>query len=172
GGIDTRPEPAGHAGYFLWGHLPEPYTLYRGIRSLPAGSWMRVRENGLETGKFWDWGNTLRQAEPAGQAADLRELVGGSVRAHLVSDVPVGVFLSAGIDSNVLAAHAAEAGGKLRSLTLSFTEYAGTERDEGPLAAESARRLGLDHTDVRIERSRPTTAPMSTSSAGRRIGRE
>ena len=73
-------------------------------------------------------------------------------RAHLVSDVPVGVFLSAGIDSNVLAAHAAQAGGKLRSLTLSFAEYAGTERDEGPLAAESARRLGLEHTDVRIER--------------------
>lgn len=152
GGIDTRPEPAGHAGYFLWGHVPEPYTLYRGIRSLPAGSWMRVRENGQETGKFWDWGNTLRQAGLVGQAADLRGTVGDSVRAHLVSDVPVGVFLSAGIDSNVLAAHAAKAGGKLRSLTLSFAEYAGTERDEGPLAAESARRLGLDHTDVRIER--------------------
>jgi asparagine synthase (glutamine-hydrolysing) len=152
GGIDTRPEPAGQAGYFLWGHVPEPYTLYRGIRSLPAGSWMRVRENGLETGRFWDWGNTLRQAGLAGQAADLRDAVGDSVRAHLVSDVPVGVFLSAGIDSNVLAAHAAEAGGKLRSLTLSFAEYAGTERDEGPLAAESARRLGLEHTDVRIER--------------------
>ena len=152
GGIDTQPEPAGHAGYFLWGHVPEPYTLYRGIRSLPAGSWMRVRENGLETGRFWDWGNTLRQTEPAGQVAELRGPVGDSVRAHLVSDVPVGVFLSAGIDSNVLAAHAAEAGGKLRSLTLSFAEYAGTERDEGPLAAESARRLGLEHTDVRIER--------------------
>jgi asparagine synthase (glutamine-hydrolysing) len=107
GGIDTRPEPAGQAGYFLWGHVPEPYTLYRGIRSLPAGSWMRVRENGLETGRFWDWGNTLRQAGLAGQAADLRDAVGDSVRAHLVSDVPVGVFLSAGIDSNVLAAHAA-----------------------------------------------------------------
>jgi len=152
GGIDTRPEPAGHAGYFLWGYVPEPYTLYRGIRSLPAGSWMIVRENGLETGKFWDWGTILREAGKSDSRDDLRTWVGDSVRAHLVSDVPVGVFLSAGIDSNVLAAHAARAGGRLRSLTLSFAEYAGTERDEGPLAADSARRLGLEHTDVRIER--------------------
>ena len=152
GGIDTQPEPAGHAGYFLWGYVPEPYTLYRGIRPLPAGSWMIIRESGLETGKFWDWGKTLRGAVKSGSRADLHTQVSDSVRAHLVSDVPVGVFLSAGIDSNVLAAHAARAGGRLRSLTLSFAEYAGTERDEAPLAAESARQLGLEHTDVRIER--------------------
>jgi len=152
GGIDTRPEPAGHAGYFLWGHLPEPYTLYRGIRALPAGSWMILRENGLETGRFWDWGDTLRQVQIGGRQGDLRSLIGDSVRDHLVSDVPVGVFLSAGIDSNVLAAHAAEAGGRLRSLTLSFAEYAGTDRDEAPLAERSARQLGLEHQTIRIER--------------------
>ena len=152
GGIDIQPEPAGHAGYFLWGYVPEPYTLYRGIRSLPAGSWMIVRENGLETGRYWNWGSVLREAEGDTRRTDLRSLIGDSVRAHLVSDVPVGIFLSAGIDSNVLAAHAAEAGGRLRSLTLSFSEYVGTERDEAPLAEKSARQLGLEHQTIRIER--------------------
>jgi len=113
---------------------------------------MIVRENGLETGRYWNWGSVLREAEGDTRRTDLRSLIGDSVRAHLVSDVPVGIFLSAGIDSNVLAAHAAEAGGRLRSLTLSFSEYDGTERDEAPLAERSARQLGLEHQTIRIER--------------------
>lgn len=46
-GVDTRPEPAGHVGFHLWGHVPEPYTLYKGIRALPAGSALWVDTTGL-----------------------------------------------------------------------------------------------------------------------------
>jgi asparagine synthase (glutamine-hydrolysing) len=82
----------------------------------------------------------------------LRPLMLDSVRHHLVSDVPVGVFLSAGIDSNVIAALAAECGGMLRTVTLAFNEYAGTPDDEAPLAEAAAKILRSNHVTVRIGR--------------------
>src|SRR5262249_13198944 len=66
--------------------------------------------------------------------------------------VPVGIFLSAGIDSSVIAALAAELGSQLRTITLAFDEYAGTPDDEAPVAEETARSLGSDHITVRINR--------------------
>ena len=75
-----------------------------------------------------------------------------SVQHHLVADVPVGVFLSAGIDSSVIAALAAELGTQLRTVTLAFDEYAGTPDDEAPLAEATAKLLRSDHATVRIGR--------------------
>ena len=83
---------------------------------------------------------------------ELRELVLDSVRHHMVADVPVGVFLSAGVDSNVIAGLAAELGTKLNTVTLAFDEYAGTPDDEAPLAEAAARILRSDHVTVRIGR--------------------
>jgi asparagine synthase (glutamine-hydrolysing) len=68
GGLDTRPEPAGHAGFFLWGYLPEPYTLYRGIRSLAPGALLVVEAQGHpRIREFCSIVEELRQAEAAGE---------------------------------------------------------------------------------------------------------
>jgi asparagine synthase (glutamine-hydrolysing) len=143
GGVDTAPEPAGHAGFFLWGYVPEPYTLYRGIRMLPGGTTLWVDGDGPgQPQPYTPVLDVLREAareparvDPGERAERLREAVAGSVRAHLVADVPVGVFLSAGIDSATLVGLASEVeGSALNTLTLAFSEYRGTERDEGPLA--------------------------------------
>jgi asparagine synthase (glutamine-hydrolysing) len=88
---------------------------------------------------------------PLGQA-ELRSATVDSVRHHLVSDVPVGVFLSAGIDSNVITALAADINPKLQTITLAFEEYAGSQNDEAPVAEAAARRLGTHHTTFRIGR--------------------
>ena len=156
GGVDTAPEPAGHAGFFLWGHVPEPYTLYRGVRALPAGSTLWADAGGVgEPRVYASVVETLREAarapadlSPAEGAERLREALRDSVRAHLVADVPVGVFLSAGIDSATLVGLAAEVeGSALNTVTLAFREYAGTERDETPLAeAVAARYATRQHT--------------------------
>lgn len=170
GGVDTAPEPAGHAGYFLWGHVPEPYTMYRGIRQVPAGCSLTVREGGaVRVERFADVGEALAGAlaegrrERAGAAeweagggaggstTRLRQALLDAVRVHLIADVPVGVFLSAGVDSASVAALAAEAGGCLESLTLGFAQYRGTPSDETVLAAEVARRYGLRHRTVWVE---------------------
>ena len=77
---------------------------------------------------------------------------GDSIEHHLVADVPVGIFLSAGIDSSVIAALAAELGTQLRTVTLAFDEYAGTPDDEAPLAEATAKLLKSDHATMRIGR--------------------
>ena len=154
--VDRRPEPAGHAGFLLWGSVPEPYTLYRGVRALPSGHWLRVADGVVGMPQCFDSPlQGLRRVPRAGadaQAQSLQqvaEAVRGSVAAHMVADVPVGVFLSAGLDSTMLAACAARVG-ELRTLTLGFAEYAGTPLDEAALAGEVALRLNADHRLQRV----------------------
>jgi asparagine synthase (glutamine-hydrolysing) len=152
--LDLAPDPAGRAGFLLWGFVPEPFTLYRRIQALPAGCWMTVDANGAGLPKkFFDLAAEYRQAEERAAGMDAKaamERLGGvladSVAHHMVADVPVSVFLSSGIDSSAIAALAARgAGSDLRCVTLGFEEYRGGPNDETPLAAETARRLGARH---------------------------
>jgi asparagine synthase (glutamine-hydrolysing) len=141
---DTR---AGHAGFFLWGHVPDPHTLYRGIRALPAGASMWVAEKGASAPRrFFDLCAAL--ASPAANAPTLREAVVDTVAHHMVADVPVGVFLSAGIDSTTLAGIAAEKNAaRLDTVTLGFDDFRGTENDETALAEAFAKARGTrQHT--------------------------
>jgi asparagine synthase (glutamine-hydrolysing) len=149
GGLPTDLDPAGLGGFLLWGSVPEPFTIRRAIRALPAGSHLIV-ENGRA-------GEPVSHHSPGvggcGDAAAVADAVADSVRAHLVSDVPVGVFLSAGIDSNLIAFLASrEAPGRLTSLTITFREFEGTPLDEGTLAASLARRYGMRHVERKVGR--------------------
>jgi asparagine synthase (glutamine-hydrolysing) len=152
GAIDTTPDPAGHAGFFLWGSVPEPFTLHAAIRALPAGSTLWVSRAGERVERrYFDLAAVLRAAEdcgtpPADAPEALRAALADSVRHHLVADVPVGVFLSAGLDSTTLAGLAAEeATTSLRTLTLGFREFEGSDKDETVLAAEAATLYGTRH---------------------------
>lgn len=153
GGADAAPEPAGYVGFLLWGHVPEPFTFYRGIRALPAGTTVEIGAGGARTSeRFFDVGDALREAEHLGTgpaadaAAQVRTAVSDSVRQHLTSDVPVAIFLSAGIDSSALASLACrQPSPGLKAITLGFHEFKGTKADEVPLAREVAMRLGLPH---------------------------
>jgi len=156
GQVDTRPEPAGHAGFLLWGSVPEPYTLYRGIRALLPGHWMMVADGKVgQPACFNNPSQSLRQTQSAGPEAmeatlhKVAAAVRESVAAHMVADVPVGVFLSAGLDSTMLAACAASLG-TLRTLTLGFEEYKDSVYDEAALAGGVAHSLGAQHTLHRI----------------------
>ena len=65
GRIDTAPEPAGHVGFFLWGNVPDPFTLYHGIRALPAGATMWIdRQRSHPVRPFFDAAKILAEAEP------------------------------------------------------------------------------------------------------------
>jgi asparagine synthase (glutamine-hydrolysing) len=153
--IDTRRDAAALTGFYLWGHVPEPFSWWAGIHMLPAGHVQRIRAGHVPAAPkaFARVEETYlnRPARPLAHG-ELRRLLLDSVRDHMVSDVPVGVFLSAGIDSNVIAALAAELGTQLRTVTLAFDEYVGTRNDEAPLAEAAAKVLGSDHVTVRIGR--------------------
>ena len=154
--VDKRPEPAGHAGFLLWGSVPEPYTLFRGIRSLPPGHWIKVQHGKASDPVCFDspllaLRNTpcAKPGEEASALDAMAQAVRDSVLAHMVADVPVGVFLSAGLDSTMLAACAAHHG-ELHTITLGFDEYANTQQDEAALAGEVAACLNAKHALRRV----------------------
>ena len=153
--VDTRRDTAGLVGFYLWGHVPEPFSWWAGIRMFPPGHVQRIRAGATPSAPsaFAFVPNAFASRPPRPlDSGELREVLLDSVRHHLVADVPVGVFLSAGVDSNIIAALAAELDAKLKTVTLAFDEYAGSPEDEAPLAEAAARVLRTDHVTVRIRR--------------------
>ena len=159
--IDTTPQPAGHVGFFLWGYVPEPFTLYKGIRALPAGSTLWIDEEGRHvlniffniSDEFARAGDLALEITHEEVQQQLRAALKDSVQYHLIADVPVGVFLSSGLDSTTLAGLAAEVGSDvLRTITLGFNEYQGTENDETPLAEKVAERYDTLHQTKWVSR--------------------
>ena len=159
GAISSAPEPAGLVGFLLWGHVPEPYTFHKGVRALPAGSTLWIDATGRrETKAYFNLSQEIagalessRRIPPEQAHAELRAALLESVRYHLVADVPVGVFLSAGLDSATLTSLAKEVGkGDLHTVTLGFGEFEGTDSDETPLAELVAQQCGAVHSTFRV----------------------
>lgn len=157
GRISRDPEPAGIVGFQLFGSVPEPFTLYREVRALPAGHLQWVDGTGPREPKpFANLAAILAAGalNPA-PAVELPERVRvaalDSVRAHLVADVEVGAFLSAGVDSGALLGLMRDAGQReIRAITLAFEEFRDTDEDEAPLAARVAKRYGARHIVRRV----------------------
>jgi asparagine synthase (glutamine-hydrolysing) len=159
--VDLREEAAGHVGFFVWGSVPEPYTLYRGIRCLPSGSWMRVTREGATSPKVF--ASPVEEAvgfdpgsmpQSQGEAdARLHDALKETLRMHEIADVPVAIFLSAGIDSGMIAALAKEAGNEVETLTLGFDRLRNTEYDETAAAARVADHYGLNHESRYVDQS-------------------
>jgi asparagine synthase (glutamine-hydrolysing) len=157
GAVSRDPEPAGVVGFYLFGSVPEPFTLYRDIRALPPGHTQWVDAAGPREPKpFANLAAILaRGVITSAPAAELNERVRAavkdSVRAHLLADVEVGVFLSAGADSGALLGLMRDAGQhNIRAITLAFDEFRGTHEDEAPLAARVAQLYGADHLVRRV----------------------
>ena len=157
GNISRDPEPAGIVGFHLWGSVPEPFTLYRDIRALPAGHLQWVDKTGpREPTAYANIAAVFRAGAdaPADKSmvnALISAATADSVRAHLFADVEVGLFLSSGVDSGALLGLMKDAGQeRIRAITLTFDEFTGTADDEAPLAAEIARHYGAEHVVRRV----------------------
>lgn len=150
--VEPRLDVDGLEGYLTFGSVQEPQTLFEGVRSLPPGSTLtlRARTDGsweppvIE--EYWDAATFARA--PGDGKADLLPLLRDAVASQLVSDVPLGAFLSGGIDSSALASLAASVQrGELRTVTLAFDDPA---LDESKRAEAIARSVGASHTTVAI----------------------
>ncbi len=159
--VATDPDPAGHTGFFRWGSVPEPFTLYRAIRALPAGGWAEWTSHGtLREGRYHSLREEVLAAQTAAvpiaaaEARDrLRAALHSTMAAHFVSDVPVGVFLSGGLDSAMMLGLAAEAGHTgVTAVTLAYDEFTGTAHDEAAPARETAQHFGARHHVERLSR--------------------
>ena len=140
------------ARFLEWGSVPSPLTTVKDVRALPPGHILKISSRGARVERYWDLDGAVEAARRAapGAAADAvvatRERLEESVRLHLVSDVPLGVFLSGGIDSSALAALAAEGRPQpLTTLSVAFEERA---LSEAAYARRMAARVGADHHEV------------------------
>ena len=116
--ISSALDPAALDRFCLFGSVPEPFTIQKEVKALPAGCTLRISEGGRANRKpyFRDWPGFCRCSESIQREITchatvtplVREALRDSIRHHLVADVPVGVFLSAGIDSGAVAGLAAE----------------------------------------------------------------
>jgi asparagine synthase (glutamine-hydrolysing) len=152
GFVSRAPDPAGLSGLYLFGSVPEPWTCYKAIRSVPAGGWLSVDARGAKTlRRYFSLSRLYAEAEsqtpPSNVEASFRQGALDSVRSHLMADVPVGAFLSGGVDSGALLGLMRDAGQEtVKSVTLAFEAFRGSAQDESPLAAKVARQYGADHT--------------------------
>lgn len=159
GQVSRDSEPAGIVGFHLFGSVPEPFTLYRDIRALPAGHTQIIGIAGpREPRPFASLAAVLADgarhpAPPSELVERVRVGVRDSIRAHLVADVEVGHFLSAGIDSGALLGVMRDAGqNKVRAITLGFDEFRDTADDEVPLAARVADCYDAEHIVRRVNK--------------------
>ncbi len=134
--------------FLSFGYVPDPQTAFRGITKLPPGHTLTFKNGRLSTKCYWDF--DYRQADEAEEARDegyyverLRELIAESVRLRLVSDVPLGAFLSGGIDSStVVAMMARQMDRPVKTFSIGFSE---SSFDELHHARITARHFNTDH---------------------------
>src|SRR4051794_6004854 len=139
--------------FLAFNSIPTPLSIYRAARKLPAGHLLIAEDGRVRIERFARpqpaAAADVRQEPFEALAAEARDRLRDSVRAHLVADVPVGVLLSGGIDSSMLTALAAEeSGARVSTFSIGFKERSFDELD---LARAVARRYGTDHHELVLE---------------------
>ncbi|MBE7440650.1 MAG: asparagine synthase (glutamine-hydrolyzing) [Spirochaetales bacterium] len=147
-GVDRQVSRTSLLKYFAYGYIPAPGSIYLNIYKLPGGHSLCLN---LDTGARRTWAYWTHRIEPEplrrGQtiqslAGELESLIEEAVRTRLVADVPVGIFLSGGLDSSAVAAMARRHINDLHTFCIGFTE---STYDESPFAAAVAEHLGTSH---------------------------
>ncbi len=148
----SRPlDPVATRLYFALRYVPEPYAIAQGVAKLPAGHWARFDASGITVARWHDPAADAPAPymDEDEAAADLARRFDLAVAARTVADVPIGAFLSGGIDSAIVAASLARQTTRVRTFTVGFPG-ASAYYEERPEARAVARHLGTDHTEVEL----------------------
>ena len=142
--------------YLSFDYVPAPHSIYKGISKLPAAHFLTVEKGEIKTRRYWNlsW-QKGRKANASGNAptlessaAELRELLADAVRMRLVSDVPLGILLSGGVDSSTVAAFAAQfSTEKVKTFSIGFEE---DSFDESKFARQVADHLNTEHYEEKL----------------------
>jgi len=139
--------------YLAFGYVAGPQTMYEGIEKLPPGHWLEIDQAGsIKMGAYWDL-QTPVEAEAKSQdyyVKTYREMLEGCVASHLMSDVPLGVFLSGGLDSSAIAALTSKI--RREPIETFSVGYGEEEFSELPYARQVAEHIGSKHHEVRMSR--------------------
>ena len=152
-GIDLPPDPEALKLYFLLTYIPDPYSAFKTVRKLEPGGWLLYRADGtVSTGRYWRMPEPVSK-EPAGFSAEdasrrLRETFDEAVRMRMIADVPLGAFLSSGIDSScVVASMARQSKDPVKTFSIGFEESA---YNELKYAALVARHYKTEHHEILV----------------------
>jgi asparagine synthase (glutamine-hydrolysing) len=144
-------DPIAVAEYLRLGYVPEPRTMFTAIRRVQAGTYLRFTGAGEEVVRYWDPSAfSIASIKPNEAVHELRRLIENAVEKQVMSDVPVGVFISGGLDSSLLATLASKAIGvdKVHTFSAQFSEKS---YDESSDAAILAQRMRTKHINVRTD---------------------
>ena len=133
--------------YLALNYIPSPWTLIDGIVKLPPGEWLQWQDGVVSRGRYWEvpYGN-LRDISMNEAREELDRLMKDSVREHLISDVPLGVWLSGGVDSTSILHYASQAtSAQLKTFSISFR---GRSFDETPYVHAAVKQYNTDHDEM------------------------
>src|SRR5262245_13266998 len=152
-GVDAALEPAALHSYLQLGYVPAPQAIFRGIEKVPPGT-LVVIENGRRTARrYWNVPSGVDRARTEGEWIDrIRARLEESVRMQMVSDVPIGAFLSGGIDSSCVVAFMARHSERpVKTYSIGFEGGAAENfYNELPFARKIATRFGTDHREILV----------------------
>ncbi|TKB63190.1 MAG: asparagine synthase (glutamine-hydrolyzing) [Nitrospira sp.] len=136
--------------FLAFGYVPAPLTSFTGIKKLPAAHWLELRDGRIEIGRYWKLHYTpKRKLSLQDAVAELQWRLAEAVKIRLVSDVPLGAFLSGGIDSSAVVAYMAQAMNRpVRTFCVGFED---AKFDERPFARMVAKQFGTDHTELVVK---------------------
>jgi asparagine synthase (glutamine-hydrolysing) len=156
--LAERVDRSALASYLRYGYVPAPHSILQGIAKLGAGEMLTVHREAperLEPVSWWSLADVARdgraERRPAGRredAEELHDLLADAVRLRMIADVPIGAFLSGGIDSStIVALMQRHTGEPVRTYSVGFDEHRFNEADH---AARVAKHLQTDHTELRL----------------------
>lgn len=150
-GIDKDIDEDSLFFYFRFGYIPAHRSVFKEVKKLQGGCYLKISRAGTAVTRYWNPSHEVDHNKTENQWLDeLEQVMISSFRYRMVSDVPVGVFLSGGIDSSLLAAILTKHYGPVRSFTIGFNEQS---FDESGHAAAIASHLGMQHTEKKLNLS-------------------
>ncbi|HEY5401704.1 MAG TPA: asparagine synthase (glutamine-hydrolyzing) [Pyrinomonadaceae bacterium] len=142
--VEREIDPKALDAYFTLGYIPDPYSIFKNVKKLPPGHYLTFSQGRLDVKQYWDFNfNPSESLREEDYLEELRFLLDESVRLRLISDVPLGAFLSGGIDSStivgLMARHSAQ---PVKTFSIGFHE---DSYNELKYARMTAQKFGTDH---------------------------
>ncbi len=152
GGVCDGIDPAAIDEFLTYQYIPHPGTIWKGVRKLPPGHFAIFENGQVRIERYWNYDPTIQSSISHADACDrLRELLTDSVRLRMQSDVPLGAFLSGGIDSSLITALAQSVSSqRVKTFSIGFPI---ADFDETAYAAEVAKHLGTQHERFEVSPS-------------------
>jgi len=148
--VSRAPDLVGIDHFLALQYIPAPLTAFQNVRKLPAAHWLELRHGCVEIGRYWKLHYTPKREMTMAEAVnELQFRFAEAVRLRLVSDVPLGVFLSGGVDSSAVVAYMAQQSGRpVKTFSVGFED---TAFDERPYARKIAEHYSTQHTELIVK---------------------